>query len=222
MSRRLTRPSPALVIAMLALFAALTGSSYAEPIRAGLSGMIGGKSIKKRAIGPKHIKRNIITGAHVREPRLGKVPTAGEADDAKTLDGKDSLAFVDGNVTISAGRTTGAAAGGLDPNPIRTLETPVGSFVLSCGAANADSRYRNTTGTNQDVYRTWLDDGSPAGFDYLDAAPDADIGYAATPGTGPALVELSAGSGDTHARLRVNTRRVGTTCTWNWELLVSR
>ncbi len=78
MSRRFTRPSPALLIAMLALFAALTGSSYAEPIRAGVSSLIGGKSIKKRAIGPKHIKRNIITGAHVRESRLGKVPSGEE------------------------------------------------------------------------------------------------------------------------------------------------
>ena len=220
MSRRFTRPSPALIVAFIALFAALAGSSYAEPIRAGVSSLIGGKSIKKRAIGPKHIKRNIITGAHVRESRLGRVPTAKKADDAVTLEGHEAADFADGEVTLSAGRDSGPAdAAG---NLVRRLETPVGSFDLTCGAANADARYRNTTASNQEVHRTYHDDGSPVGHSFLDAAPDADIGYAATPGTGPALVELSAGSGDTHARLRVNTRRSGTTCTWNWELLVSR
>jgi len=235
MSSRFRRPSPALVVAIIALFAALTGSSYAEPLRAQVSALIGGKSIKKRAIGGKHVKRNALTGYHIRERRLAKVPSAARADSAAsadsaataatatnagTLDGKDSLDFADGKVTLSAGRTTGGA--GPDPNNIRTFSTPVGSFELNCGIANADARYRNTTGVNQDVYRTVLDDGSAVSHDYLDAAPDNDIGYAATAGLGPANVELSAGSGSTHARFRVQTRRVGTTCTWNWELLVSR
>jgi hypothetical protein len=222
-------------VAIIALFAALTGSSYAEPLRAHVSALIGGKSIKKRAIGGKHVKRNAFTGFHIRERRLAKVPSAAWADSAAsadsaataatatnagTLDGKDSLDFADGKVTLSAGRTTGE--GGPDPNNIRTFNTPVGRFELNCGIANADARYRNTTGANLDVYRTILDNGAAVDHEYTDAGPGDNTGYAATVPLGPAFVELSAASGSAHARFRVHTRRVGTTCTWNWELLVSR
>jgi hypothetical protein len=222
MLRGIARPSPALLVAIIALFAALTGSSYAEPLRSQMSGLIGGKSIKKRSIGGKHAKKNAFTGFHVKESRLAKVPAAANADqaaDADKLDGRDSAEFADGNVTMLAGRTTGQ--GGADPNPIRTFDTPVGRFELNCGVANADTRYRNTTGTNQEVYRVSTFDADPS-LTFLDSAPGSDIGFAATAGLSPAMIELSAASGTTHARLRAHARRSGTTCTWNWELLISR
>jgi hypothetical protein len=79
------RPSPALVIAILALFVALGGSAYA-------AGKIGTKNIKANAITTSKIKKNAITttkikneaitGAKIKESSLGPVPTATNATNA--------------------------------------------------------------------------------------------------------------------------------------------
>lgn len=79
------RPSPALVISILALVVALGGSAYAES-------KIGTKDIKKNAITAAKIKKNAvttpkirknaITGAKIKEASLGPVPNATDATNA--------------------------------------------------------------------------------------------------------------------------------------------
>jgi hypothetical protein len=61
------------VMATLAVFIALGGSSYAA-LR------ISGKSIEKRSIPAKKLKRNSLTGKEIRESRLNRVPWAKNAD----------------------------------------------------------------------------------------------------------------------------------------------
>lgn len=82
------RPSPALVIACIALFVALGGTGYAVVKLPRNS--VGTKQLKKNAVTSPKVKDNAITGFDVNEPTLGQVPSAGNAD---TLDAMDSSAF---------------------------------------------------------------------------------------------------------------------------------
>jgi hypothetical protein len=65
-------PSPAMVVALIALFVALGGSAYAL--------VITGKQIKNGSITGKDVKRNSLTGRQIRESRLGPVPRAAVAN----------------------------------------------------------------------------------------------------------------------------------------------
>lgn len=79
------RPSPSLVISLLALFVALGGSAYA-------ASKIGTKNIKNNAITSAKIKKNAVTtvkirngavtGAKIRAATLGTVPSATNATNA--------------------------------------------------------------------------------------------------------------------------------------------
>lgn len=79
------RPSPALVISILALFVALGGSAYAatkigtKDIKA--NAITTGK-IKKNAITTAKIKKDAVTGAKIKESTLGAVPNATNAVNA--------------------------------------------------------------------------------------------------------------------------------------------
>lgn len=79
---RAKRPSPALIIAIIALFVALGGSAYAakkigsNEIKA--NAITTGK-IKKNAITTAKIKKEAVTGAKIKESSLGPVPNATNA-----------------------------------------------------------------------------------------------------------------------------------------------
>jgi len=74
------RPSPAMVVACLALGIALGGTSYAAVKLP--RGSVGTKQLKTNAVtGPK-VKNNALTGADVNEASLAKVPAAKAADTA--------------------------------------------------------------------------------------------------------------------------------------------
>jgi hypothetical protein len=82
------RPSPAMVVAMLALFIAFAGTGYAAVKLPANS--VGTKQIKASAVTSKKIAHDAVSGSKVRAHsltgsdinlgRLGKVPTAGAAD----------------------------------------------------------------------------------------------------------------------------------------------
>jgi hypothetical protein len=74
------RPSPALVVACIALAVALGGTSYAAITLPKNS--VGTKQLKKNAVTSPKVKNNAITGADVLEGSLGKVPSATTADSA--------------------------------------------------------------------------------------------------------------------------------------------
>lgn len=91
LSLRLRRPSPALVIACIALFVALSGTGYAVVNLPRNS--VGPKQLKKNAVTSPKVKNNALTGADVNEGTLGQVPSAASAANADTVDGLDSAAF---------------------------------------------------------------------------------------------------------------------------------
>jgi hypothetical protein len=66
---RALRPSPAMILALVALVAALGGTAYA-------AGQINGNSIQKQSIGGGKLKKHTLTGYQVNVNKLGEVPLA--------------------------------------------------------------------------------------------------------------------------------------------------
>src|SRR5215203_2360141 len=66
------RPSPAMVVAVIALIAALAGTAYAAQT-------INGGAIKKQTIGGGKLKKKTLTGFQINTNKLGVVPMAKRA-----------------------------------------------------------------------------------------------------------------------------------------------
>lgn len=67
--RKLGRPSPAMIVAVVALIVALGGTAYA-------AGQINGNSIRKHSIGGGKLKKKALTGYQINLGKLGEVPLA--------------------------------------------------------------------------------------------------------------------------------------------------
>ena len=103
------RPSASLVISMVALFAALGGTSYAAAKITGkeiAKKTIKGGNVANKTLSGKKVKLDTLTGVQIDESQLGPVPNAdhatnadtaanaSKAADADTLDGIDSSGFM--------------------------------------------------------------------------------------------------------------------------------
>jgi hypothetical protein len=112
------RPTPAMVVALVALVMATGGSSYAadgvDALASALANnSVGSKQIKngqvkhadigKNAVQADNVPANGLDGADIAESRLGKVPSSANADNAANaanasnadkVDGKDAADFV--------------------------------------------------------------------------------------------------------------------------------
>ena len=66
------RPSPAMIVASIALIVALAGTAYAAQT-------INGGAIKKQTIGGGKLKRKTLTGFQINTNKLGVVPSAKRA-----------------------------------------------------------------------------------------------------------------------------------------------
>ena len=71
---RLRRPSPALVISLIALFVALGGTSYAA-IKIGArnlkTGSVGTRAVKNATLSGRDLRRAGLSGREINEGRLG-------------------------------------------------------------------------------------------------------------------------------------------------------
>jgi hypothetical protein len=89
------RPSPALVISLIALFVSLGGAGYAAVTVTGknvknssLTGKdvknssLTGSDVKNSSLAGRDVKKDSLTGSDVAESKLGKVPRATSADTA--------------------------------------------------------------------------------------------------------------------------------------------
>jgi hypothetical protein len=80
-TRRWVRPpSPSMIVALIALFVALGGTSYAAIKLPANS--VGNKQIKKNAVTGLKVKNASLTGADIKISTLPKVPSAAKADTA--------------------------------------------------------------------------------------------------------------------------------------------
>jgi hypothetical protein len=94
---RLGRPTPALVISILALFIALGGTVYA-------ASKISGKSIKPNSIPANRLKKHSLSGKQINLTKLGTVPTATNAANATNATNATNAANAT-NATNLAGLT---------------------------------------------------------------------------------------------------------------------
>ena len=197
---RANRPSPALVISVIALFVALGGSAYAAK-------KIGSKEIKNNAITAGKIKKNAITtakiqnnavtGAKLNEGSLGPVPNATTAANAinaqnaqnaqnfsKYLNSGVKKGSTGQNVTVlTAGpfTITGKCkdeGGGYTNARLFITTSQVGSSVYATGGSYTEANFNpgqevevNSSVTDNSPYIGWYGYyDSPGGF--VAASPD--------------------------------------------------
>jgi hypothetical protein len=132
--QRLSRhtPSPAMVVACLALMVALGGTSYAA-IRLPANS-VGTKQLKKGAVTAVKVKSNTLAGKQINESTLGEVPSAGSAPVSR-LDYQSAVVALPvmtatrGTVNCPTGLSaTGGGAKVSDPNGGFLIDTnPVGT-----------------------------------------------------------------------------------------------
>jgi hypothetical protein len=131
--RKLTRmrPSPALVVSIVALVVALAGTAYA-------AGRINGGSIVKQSIGGGKLKHKTITGFQVNLQKLGTVPAAKKATNVFWVVANNPVGG--NNVTLARSNTSGV-----------TLQEGGGAVTVNfpfdvSGCANVAGRNNASTG----------------------------------------------------------------------------
>jgi len=157
------RPTPALIVAMIALVVALGGTAYAAQIN--------GNSIMKQSIGGGKLKQKTLTGFQINTNKLGVVPTAtratntlwavvnnppgpGNASLARASDSTISVAeaggavnvIFPGNVSVCANVAARNNAGTSVPNPgyVQTNISPANPNAVEVHS-------RDKTGANEDA-----------------------------------------------------------------------
>jgi hypothetical protein len=127
LSRRV--PSPAMVVACLALTVALAGTSYAA-IRLPANS-VGTVQLKRAAVIGAKVKKNSLTGTQIRESTLTIVPAALNADSADSADSAavSRLDYQSATVSVPGGNTTAIRG---------TANCPQGLFATGGGAKMAD------------------------------------------------------------------------------------
>ena len=107
---RVRRPSPALVISLIALFVALGGTSYAA-IKIGArnlkTGSVGTRAAKNGALRGRDIRRATLSGREINERRLGVVPFAEGSSHFAVIRGVDGGATRARGITSATHSTTG-------------------------------------------------------------------------------------------------------------------
>jgi hypothetical protein len=152
MKRRLKAPSPALVIALIALFIALGGTSYAAI------------KLPKNSVGSKQLKNNAVTGSKIKNGAVtkSKINTSGltvpNATHATTADSATSAttatsatsATSAASATTAANATNAAALNGFTASQLaRATTASLGSTTDPCSSGvSGFGDFETTTFTN--------------------------------------------------------------------------
>ena len=142
-----TRPAPASVISLLALFIALGSTSYAAVVLTGKnikngtitskdikSSTLTGRQIKNGSLTGSDLKTGSVTGKQVAESKLGKVPSAASADtatNAKTAGSVGGRTAASLQVKCPTGT---AAAGGVCIELAQRAAKDWNQASIDCGA----------------------------------------------------------------------------------------
>ena len=129
---RRVRPSPALVISIVALIAALAGTAYAAQ-------RINGGAIIKQSIGGGKMKKNTLSGFQIKTSKLGTVPSAKRATNVYWVVANNPAGV--NNVSLARTNTSGV-----------TLQESGGAVTVNfpldvSGCANVAARNNAATGS---------------------------------------------------------------------------
>src|SRR4051794_41919228 len=92
------RPSPAMMVAVIALIVALAGTAYAAQ-------RINGGAIIKQSIGGGKMKKNTLSGFQIKTSKLGTVPSAKRATNVYWVVANNPAGV--NNVTLARTNTSG-------------------------------------------------------------------------------------------------------------------
>src|SRR5262245_16046722 len=161
------RPSAPLVISMVALFAALGGTSYAAAKITGkeiAKKTIKGDNVAGKTLSYKKIKLNTLGGDQINESKLGPVPNADHATAADTaanadqLAGPDSAAFMLAKPRAYEDRPGSMTALGSGAPLLTLTDLPAGTYVVSAkltydndGVSEAESCTLHVPGTDDET-----------------------------------------------------------------------
>src|SRR5436190_5065181 len=196
MTRRLHPPSPALVVACIALFVALSGFGYAaiklpknsvgtKQLR---NGAVTGKKIAKNVVTGTKVADDSLTGADVLESSLGRVPSAASATNATNatnatsatnaakVGGLPASAFMRANrFYVGAGNPTAATA-----TPIVSIPNAIRLETDGDGDNTFEVRFLNLTADAWDLttsQNNGLTGISPNGSVFVGAQPTNGFTY---------------------------------------------
>ncbi|MBA3299283.1 MAG: hypothetical protein H0U24_04290 [Thermoleophilaceae bacterium] len=126
MNRILRRkPSPAMAIALIALFVALGGSAYALTIT--------GRDVKNGSLTGADIRRDSLSGRQIKESKVGKVPKAKVAD---RLGGR-SVSQVTTRAFFAAQKAAKGFTGA--ETLIGKITLPAGAYIVSAKVTASNS-----------------------------------------------------------------------------------
>jgi hypothetical protein len=134
--RWLRTPSPAMIVALIALVFAMSGTAVAA------SKLISGdKIIKKGSLSGNRLRAHTVTGTQIKVSTLGKVPSAALADSAThatSADSATSATHATSADTATSAGPSGAAGGDLGGSyPSPTIASgAVGSAKIANGAVD--------------------------------------------------------------------------------------
>ncbi len=143
------RPSPAMIVACIALAITLSGVGYAA-------------TLARNSVGSAQVKPNSLNGTDIKESSLKGVVLGNGTARA-------------GNKVLGTG--TGFTTGFTIPN--------TGRFEVDCNGGATNHRFRNTTGSDAEV---WLERQEPCGPINFTVAPGGFDGVTSATSMDPGLV----------------------------------
>jgi hypothetical protein len=135
MKRLLRKPSPGVILGLVALFFAFSGSAYGLIItgKSVKNGSLTGRDIKNGSLASRDVKRNSLGGRAVSESKLGQVPSAGVAEGL----GHHAVVTAAGLLARGRGVTSAARTGAGQYQVIFNRDVRGCAYLASLGDAGA-------------------------------------------------------------------------------------